>query len=479
MRSLITAIILTFLTCITAFADASDKQAEITRLILTHAGSASITETVEASDQLQIRFPFQRDYRPESLIFTGAKVLTARLQTESIAVAEPSAIQHNLGDLQQDLAGQLVTLYFKRTGEAPLKGKLLDWVGKKNPAERPFLIIQEGKNVRYIDPDSIDMLQFLTISTTKPFIRKLPLFEIKFIEKTPPSTKLKIHYLTDSITWVPTYGLEIIDNTRLRLSLLAGIKNTFNDLDNAEIELLIGSPVIEKTALKNTASQDLENATNRGTLAASHSVWAGTHSMKKGDSLHIVAEAREATYEPIVYWNIPQNRHPDGTFSERPLGTTPSQLRDAIRFSNPFTYPLPAGTVNIHEKERFKANTHLDFCGVGENALLPLDTAARIRADVSERETLSEKTTHNGQEATRLTLNGTLLINNYRQNPITLVIDRTLTGTVLNATDTPLITGIWQATHTPNPQQRLTWQLTLRPGEEKTITYRYSLLCQP
>lgn len=459
---------------------AKSSEVHVSHLLITHGHGSAVTETLELSDTLEVTIPFTRPHDFGSLHTSGTPVASARLTQTSVAIDEPPSIVTNLGDLQAELAGQLVTLYFKRSGDSPLKGKLLDWSRKSsdtNPNQRPYLILQEGKNIRYIDPEAIEMLQFATISTTQPFIRKLPALDIRFSEKPLVGTKLNLHYTTPKLNWTPTYVIERIDSARLRLKQVAQIENHFADFSQAEVELFTGNPFLNQPTHPNPAGQDAENARNLGTLAAPHSVWVGTHSLNQGEELIVKTDERELPYDPIVFWHIPQNRAPEGFLLPPPnIPLESNRAWDALQFTNPFAYPLAAGSATVQEREQFKVQTRLAFTPVNGDARVAIEPAALIRADAKEGAFSSEPITLEGKPATRLSVNGFLEIGNYRKHPVTIVIDRILRGTVVSATGNPRITGVWHELNHPNAQQQLSWELTLASGEEKKLNYRYEIV---
>jgi hypothetical protein len=49
-------------------------------------------------------------------------------------------------------------------------------------------------------------------------------------------------------------------------------------------------------------------------------------------------------------------------------------------------------------------------------------------------------------------------------------------GEVLSASDEGKIEKLAEAIRSANPTSRMAWQVTIKPGEEKLVTYRYKVL---
>ena len=56
-----------------------------------------------------------------------------------------------------------------------------------------------------------------------------------------------------------------------------------------------------------------------------------------------------------------------------------------------------------------------------------------------------------------------------------LNIRKTLRGAVDSQSDDGETVKLGKAIQTDNPMSRLTWEITLKPGEERIVTYRYKV----
>jgi hypothetical protein len=74
-----------------------------------------------------------------------------------------------------------------------------------------------------------------------------------------------------------------------------------------------------------------------------------------------------------------------------------------------------------------------------------------------------------------VTVEGTLTIKNYKSKEVRLSIADRVRGTVESQTDDGKAAKLAEAIAVDNPLSRLTWEVTLKAGEEKIIKYRYKV----
>ncbi len=82
-----------------------------------------------------------------------------------------------------------------------------------------------------------------------------------------------------------------------------------------------------------------------------------------------------------------------------------------------------------------------------------------------------------GRQFRRNTVEGELSSSNHRNEAINLVIRRRFSGELLRADGEPKSTLREEGcVYSVNKRNELLWTLTLKPGEERKLTYRYTVL---
>jgi hypothetical protein len=69
-----------------------------------------------------------------------------------------------------------------------------------------------------------------------------------------------------------------------------------------------------------------------------------------------------------------------------------------------------------------------------------------------------------------VTVEGNLKVKNYKPKDVGLNIRKTLRGAVDSQSDDGEAVKLGEAIQTDNPVSRLTWEITLKPGEERIVT---------
>jgi hypothetical protein len=81
-----------------------------------------------------------------------------------------------------------------------------------------------------------------------------------------------------------------------------------------------------------------------------------------------------------------------------------------------------------------------------------------------------------GEQYRKTTVLGELRVNNHCKESIALVIRRRFSGDLLDADGSPQSTLLEEGVYSVNKRNLLTWNVSLKPGEEAKRTYRYTVL---
>jgi hypothetical protein len=209
----------------------------------------------------------------------------------------------------------------------------------------------------------------------------------------------------------------------------------------------------------------------------------GARTLKEGDSVSLSIAAEKAPYERIVEWVVPDTRDENG----RPIQEYQRQQDpdkyidaawDAVRFKNPFGFPMTTAAAMVVANGRFNGQRMSYWVNSGEETSLQVTKALSLRTRSVEREEQGQREIVyvGGHDFRKTTVKGELTVNNHRKEDVKLVIRRQFSGELLAADGEPKKSLREEGTYAVNPRNELTWSFTLKPGEERTLTYRYSVL---
>ncbi|MBC7980695.1 MAG: hypothetical protein H7Y36_09055 [Armatimonadetes bacterium] len=385
-----------------------------------------------------------------------------------------------------------------------------------------FLVIEEeGGERRYISQADITAIQ--VNGPFKPASRQTEEAVLLFDVREAPAKGgvVRITYLTKGLAWLPSYQLDLTDPATLNLRQSAVIKNEMNDLVETELQLISGypnvrfgsvdSPLWPGTALA-AFFQQLDQSGNPGggggggilsnQLAMSpsraadgmavmalpanaeegnasddiHYESVGKKSMKAGDSLSLEVAAATAKYERVVEWTVADPRDFWGRYQNQQTAENPAW--DAVRFTNPFKFPMTTAPAIVMEQGKFRGQSLSEWVNPGQETTIPITRALSIRHESNETEEEGERAIVfiAGNDFQKTIVKGLLTVENFRNKEVTMSIKCEFSGKLLEAELEPKSSLRADGVYSVNPRRKLEWTVKLPAGEEKLIQYRYEVL---
>ena len=394
-----------------------------------------------------------------------------------------------------------------------------------NPGPPAFLVLQdEAGGRRYVDRSSIASVSVNgPFTAAKHFVEQpVLLFDVRQIPA--DGAAVRVTYLTKGLAWMPSYQVDLTDPTKLRIRQNAVVRNEMDDLGDTEIQLISGYPNVRfgsvdsplspgtglaaffqqinqsssasgNAALSNAMSQQVVYS-NSGSSNASipltpvaeegnssddmHYENIGNRSLKAGDSLSLDIAAMQTPYERVVEWAVPDPRDANGRYqrnngSERIPDEGPW---DAVKFSNPFKFPMTTGSAIIVEAGKFRGQSQSEWVNPGQGTCLRITRALSVRTEAAEveEESQREMTWIGGNDYQRTKVKGRLALQNFRGKEATVTIRCEFSGELLEADGEPAKSLRTEGVSSVNPRRQLNWTVKLAAGEEKILNYRYQVL---
>src|SRR5262249_30280771 len=110
----------------------------------------------------------------------------------------------------------------------------------------------------------------------------------------------------------------------------------------------------------------------------------GQRTLAEGDALALTIGRDKAAYDRIVEWFIPDSRGANGQYLE-PGRRGDDEDRaedtpwDALRFKNPFKFPMTTGPALVVSQGRFNGQRMTKWVNAGEETLLHVTKALSVR----------------------------------------------------------------------------------------------------
>lgn len=345
-----------------------------------------------------------------------------------------------------------------------------------------------------------------------------------------------IQYLTDGATWTPSYRLDLRGEKGL-ISMATDLHNEMMDWDGAEVSLISGFPnllyagvpsllgwgmsfnlyrdavnaaenadpwavgaakmrsgVMSQSVMMNSAPADgfdisaaafAVNESGAGSDIHYRSI--GQVSLKKGATRSVPLGAGETAIKRIVDWNLSDTRDEYGR--NRNNDNKDAQiLWDAVRFTNPFDFPMTTAPIEVTEERRILGQAKSTWTNPGDTTLVKITKALSVTgsySEVGDGKTVSSKIgslkaedrfDYQSRHYRREIVTGTFVVQNFRNVPASLIVKKTISGEIMETSIAPT------KNRTPptqdcrvNLERVLTWEFDLQPGEKREFTLTYWL----
>jgi hypothetical protein len=392
----------------------------------------------------------------------------------------------------------------------------------QTPSPRGFLVLDGPEGRTYIDSSMIAYLR--AKGSTHTVKQRKPVLLLTIPKTDGKQTEVFFSYIARGISWAPSYRVDISSPNALSLEQNAVIKNELGDIEDAELLLISGFPSIKFAHVTspfspntswaqffqqlnqrisptnpialNVARQQAVTYNDIGQGSALdlsaipagegvdlHYQSLGKRTLAEGDSMVIGAASGKAPYQRIIEWIVADTRDANGRYiqdyqREQDPEKYEDAAWDAVRFKNPLSYPMTTAPAMIVSNGRFNGQQLSYWVNPGEEMTLHVTKALSLRTYHVEQEERGEREIVyiGGNDFRKTAVRGELRINNHRKESLTVVIRRRFSGELTSADGSPEYVLREEGVYSVNKRNELTWSISLKPGEERTLTYRYSVL---
>ena len=448
-----------------------------------------------------------------------------------VEVAVESDVQ-----FQRDLAGKKVTIYFKGGRPDPVSGTVLKMPAPKEPETMPrdrygrempveaapfsrFLILKTARGRMFIDSGDISIVEAEGDGGSVKKEKKPVL--LVHAPKAKNGDKIFVTYLTHGLAWAPSYRVDITDPKQLTIELAAVVKNELSPLEDADLRLISGFPSVQFAHVRSplsplqTWTNFFQEITSSGDSSRSNALTQqrvianvvapdfglnmaakpqgegvdlhyqpiGKRSLAKGETLNLSIARDKAAYERIVEWLIRDNRDAGGRYRGREEDGTEidEDAWDALRFKNPFAFPMTTGPAMVTAAGKFNGQRTSYYVNAGEETMLRITKALSVRTRHIEQEIQGKEGERDfiyvgGHRYMRSKLKADITVSNHRKEDIKMVIRRRFSGDLVSADGSPRLTLREEGAYSVNRRYEMVWTLNLKSGEERTLSYQYTLL---
>lgn len=330
-----------------------------------------------------------------------------------------------------------------------------------------------------------------------------------------PGQALQISALCQGLSWLPSYRLDLDGEEKGFFRCKAMVMNELADLQNVDLELVMGYPALGKKLIPSPVSHyplsrflSLLRVGDTRRMAASlttqnmvmsnalppeetyaETLPADTGALTQAEDLFFYSVpdfccgagqtitrelfSGEVPCSHVYTWNVPtqeeirrwQRQEQEG-IRAYPSAGAPNEVWHCVRVKNTLKSPWTTGVLDCYAAGRLVGRTELTFTDEGASSLVRLNKTMQAPVRFSENIV--------GRIGSERTIEGKLSLTNTTGKEMKLLITKTVIGTPLSASDDAVRTS------TPdvyaNPLGTFRWEISVPSGETRTVTYRYAHL---
>ncbi len=334
-----------------------------------------------------------------------------------------------------------------------------------------------------------------------------------------PGGVVSIAYLTRGLTWAPSYRLDIAGATA-HLQGKAVLINDAEDLVSQQLSCLAGFPnmkfshVIDPLALKENVAQflsSLQQPADDGSRGRNGAVMTqvmansayipeggsdtpqpelGSNedvhqyrfkdvAIKQGERAYLPLLDQQVAFSDLYRWDVRDLRENTYRWYEPRADEQTPQAEDvwhAVRLKNAGKLPWTTAPVMVTSGDQFLGQDILYYTSAGSSTLVNITKAMEVKASFSEN-TLGHNETLEigGHTYTVYKVAGKLQVNNFKGEKVNLVINKKLTGDLIESSIKPTTVKEEPRTEIANPHRTVTWEVEVPAGKSLEIDYKYKV----
>ena len=386
------------------------------------------------------------------------------------------------------------------------------------PTTGGFLVLEGDRGAReFIALGRIGRVEILKPGAARKRLQDKPAM---IFTVTKPG-RVNLSYLTRGASWAPAYFVDLTDAKSLRIRQTAVLKNELMPLAGAELALISGFPNVEFGHVDSPLWQGGSlaaffqqinrkpggrgNAMSQQIISNNYSAGAdlgaplpagdepgatsqdlhfeslGKRTLELGDALSLDVASGDTAYERVVEWAIADKRDAYGNYLHASRGepAETSGAWDSVIFQNPLKFPMTTASATIREGGQFRGQSQSNWTNPGQRSCLHVTKALSLQTDHTEIEESGKRENEiwiGGRRYYRTTVRAEATARNFRSSPVTLLMKAQFSGALIEAEEKPGDTLRREGVFSVNPRHELEWKLTLKPGAEKKVVYRYTVL---
>ena len=155
--------------------------------------------------------------------------------------------------------------------------------------------------------------------------------------------------------------------------------------------------------------------------------------------------------------------------------TERSRVLKILRLTNKGKSPWTGGLALVMKDGSPLAQTEMPYAAPGQDANIELGEVQDVPVTKDAKEIKREPAQQYNRQYTLITVETRLSVENTRTEAFTIEVRHDVVGEVIDAPGAEIAT-LGAALNAANKNSRVTWTITLKPGEKRELSYTYKTL---
>lgn len=340
---------------------------------------------------------------------------------------------------------------------------------------------------------------------------------------------LEMMYLENGINWTPTYLIELTSETKARLSLRAEVANNAEDIENSDVNFVVGipnfryanklsslvdflgmiHPNMNQYAMNNfsnglatqTLDYSLEQVAVTGATSPGRPMGNGVTgdsdedlyfynvknvSLKNGGRGQYPIFSKDIEIAHIYECNVAQNATTTGFYQKDFLFTPDNEnpVFHSIKVMNELAFPWTTGSAMVVSEKsgttRPISQDMLNYTPIKGHSYVKLTESPDIKVKHAEKEITREEKVKTINATNRyyydlVTVEGKIKVKSYKNKTVDLNIKRAISGQLEKSNVKWLKAERVNRSGDVNKITDVCWETSIKSGEELEITYTYEV----
>jgi hypothetical protein len=409
------------------------------------------------------------------------------------------------------------------------------FVGEENPGYygiRNMVFLGTDQGQIAVSSDRIARVDFKDKEPAAKYEKKSSQMRLDIsLKKAAGGQKIMVSCLAKGTTWAPSYMVDISEPNKARLAAKAEVMDEVCDLDGVDVKLVTGFPNLQfadvagPIAMKGNLAQFLQSlmrgqsergqafgfgvmsqagvqqqgmlydSESRGDMLVMPAYGAAEMGktaedlflypvenvrLAKGEVGYFPLFTETVPYKHIYRWEIPNYVNQDGSYYDQGRQQREPEQQEVwhcIRLDNVMKMPWTTAPAEIVKDGVILGQDMLNYTPVKDRGTVKITRAMNVKAEQieieKERKRNAAQWYNNNWDL--VTVEGKLSVTNYKDEPITLEVTKSLSGEVKAMQPEAKLEKLAKSLRMVNANIRLTWTIELGPGEQKEIGYTYEV----